>query len=119
MEDKENQNYNNLVKILLKQVKTQSSKIMELSERVKKCEISLDEEKDQTDKRFDKVIERFDSSDETIVDNVDSIADLENKYSKITSQMGEISLAMGKVDKEIKDIETGKLNMKMMPLITK
>ena len=115
MADKINENLLNLVKVLMKEVKSQSFRILELerkcaktdklSERIAKVEKSLDDEKDETDKRFDKCIERFDSCDNTIVDHIDSIDDLENKYSKITSQMNDLTQAIKKVDEEIIEIE--------------
>ena len=67
MDEKKTENVYNAVRILIKEQKVQSSKILELENkfdiidqfnaRLKKLE------KDQTDNRFDIVIKRFDSFD--------------------------------------------------------
>ena len=118
MEDKVNENLNKTVKLLIQELEIQSRKISKLekhipivdklSERTRKLEKALDDEKDQTDKRFDNVIERFDDCNNTIVDHIDSIDDLENKFSKLTTQMVDLDEAIKKVDNEIKEIESRK-----------
>ena len=90
MDEKKTQNVYNGVKILIKEQKIQSTKILELEKkfdiiekinaRLKKLENTLDDEKDQTDNRFDNVIERFDNCDS-------AIAELENKFSDITKNI--------------------------------
>ena len=67
------------VKILMKEVKSQASKISELEkkyaivgkllEKKKRVDKDLKDEKNETDKRFDNVIENFESCNNTIIDH--------------------------------------------------
>ena len=115
MENTLNERLNKTVKLLINEMKLQSTKISELEKklelsdkRTKKLEKALDDEKDQIDKRFDNVIERFDDCNDTIVDHIDSIVILESKSSELTSQIGDLNNAIKKVDAEIKEIENKK-----------
>ena len=106
-----NEHLNKTVKLLIKEMKLQSTKIAELEkkcavvdeiyERTRKLEKALDDEKDQIDKRFDNVIERFDDCNDTLVDHIDSIVILESKFSELTTHIGDLNEAIKKVDTEI------------------
>ena len=118
MENKLNEHLNKTVKLLIKEMKLQSTKIAELEkkcavvdeiyERTRKLEKALDDEKDQIDKRFDNVIEQFNDCNDTLVDHIDSIVILESKFSELTTHIGDLNEAIKKVDTEIKEIEKKK-----------
>ena len=102
----------NAVRILIKEQKQQSLKILELEKKIetngkfmKQIDEALSEEKDQIDKRFDSVIDRFDNIDNLVVENVDTIADLEEKNNNITKRLTFIEEMLKKVNGEIEELE--------------
>ena len=115
MEGNISENLEVTVKILMKEVKSQASKISELEknyvivgkllEKIKRVDKDLKDEKNETDKRFDNVIENFESCNNTIVDHIDSIDEKEIKLCKVTTEMTMVNDAIKKFDDEIKEIE--------------
>ena len=120
MEGKTSENLDATVKILMKDVKSQASKISELEkkfavvgklfEKIIRVDKDLKDEKNETDKRFDNVIENFESCNNTIVDHIDSIDEIENKLCKVTTELKMLNDAIKEFDDETKEIENRHVN---------
>ena len=83
----------NAVRIIFKEQKQKSLKISELEKRIETNDKALNEEKDQTDKRFDSAIDRFEN------------VDIEEKNCDITNKLSCIEELLKKVNEEIEELE--------------
>ena len=71
-----------------------------------KVEKALNEEKDETDKRFDSAIGRFDNIDTLVEEHTDAIDVIKNKADEVTRKLNTVNETLKIIDAEIKVLES-------------
>ena len=112
MEDKSFDKIFNAVRILIRDNKIHSAKILELEKKIdkneevsKRVEKAINDEKEQIDKRFDSAIDRFDNFDKIVEEHIENIGEIESKSLDITNKIDSINESLKKINDEIIELE--------------